>query len=396
MSKPNKIFFLINQPYPFGMAGTQRVKLFAEHLFGNNNIVHVIIRDQLNVPNSNNGTHNGVSYSAISSSNTPKLIFRFFHSIFLLKFFIKECLSFGGHKKILIIYGDVDFQSFPSILLAWSCRFKIILDIVEDRSLTEEKSSLLTKINSWFRDSIFPLVLNLSSGLIVISSHLYEKYQQIYPIKPISLIPVSAANLLFDVPSNPPISSGKIVLIYCGSFGIKDGLSYLIEAFENLSFRYPELHLKLIPTVNKQIKKILNEIHNPKIELTGYLPEDKYWEELYSGNILCMTRINSPFANAGFPFKLGEYLATGKAVIATDVSDVSLYLNHMEDVYLATSQSSKSIEEGIEYFLNNRDQMNLIGANGLKKCKIHFNPIINNKKAERLINSILIGDTSKS
>ena len=267
---------------------------------------------------------------------------------------------------------------------------------MEDRSLTEEKSSLLTKINSWFRDSIFPLVLNLSSGLIVISSHLYEKYQQIYPIKPISLIPVSAANLLFDVPSNPPISSGKIVLIYCGSFGIKDGLSYLIEAFENLSFRYPELHLKLIGTGNKQIKKILNEIHNPKIELTGYLPEDKYWEELYSGNILCMTRINSPFANAGFPFKLGEYLATGKAVIATDVSDVSLYLNHMEDVYLATSQSSKSIEEGIEYFLNNRDQMNLIGANGLKKCKIHFNPIINNKKAERLINSILIGDTSKS
>ena len=109
-----------------------------------------------------------------------------------------------------------------------------------------------------------------------------------------------------------------------------------------------------------------------------------------------MTRINSSFANAGFPFKLGEYLATGKAVIATDVSDVSHYLNHMEDVYLATSQSSKSIEEGIEYFLNNRDQMNLIGANGLKKCKIHFNPIINNKKAERLINSILIGDTSKS
>lgn len=378
------------------MAGTQRIKLFAEYLYNNNNIVNVIIRNQSNEPNSNKGTHNGVSYSTISSSKTPKLIFRFFHSIYLLKFFVKDCLSFGGQKRILIVYGDVDFQSFPSILFAWLFRFKIILDIVEDRSLTEEKSSLLTKINSSFRGLIFPLVLHLTSGLVVISNHLYKKYKQVYPMKPIALIPVSAANLLSDMPNNLNITSDKIVLIYCGSFGVKDGLVYLIEAFESLSAKYPYLYLKLIGTGNKEIKKILTEVDNPKIELTGYLPEEKYWEELYSGNILCMTRINSPFANAGFPFKLGEYLATGKAVIATDVSDVSFYLNHMEDIYLAKSQSSKSIEEGIEYFVNNRHQMDLIGKNGLKKCKIYFNPTINNKKFEHLINSIVNEGTGKS
>lgn len=52
----------------------------------------------------------------------------------------------------------------------------------------------------------------------------------------------------------------------------------------------------------------------------GFLVDSAYSDTLSSAGILCMPRINNGYAYAvGFPFKLGEYLATGKPVIATAV-----------------------------------------------------------------------------
>jgi glycosyltransferase involved in cell wall biosynthesis len=60
-----------------------------------------------------------------------------------------------------------------------------------------------------------------------------------------------------------------------------------------------------------------------------------------------MTRVGSGYANAGFPFKLGEFLATGNPVITTNVSDVSVYLENYKDCIIVTPEKINEVAASI-------------------------------------------------
>ena len=66
---------------------------------------------------------------------------------------------------------------------------------------------------------------------------------------------------------------------------------------------------------NSFYNKLPTSQQNSKIIYFGLIPDDDYYQFLKDADVLLMTRIDSPYANSGFPFKLGEYLATGNAVI---------------------------------------------------------------------------------
>ena len=69
------------------------------------------------------------------------------------------------------------------------------------------------------------------------------------------------------------------------------------------------------------------------------MDEKDYYSLLNNADIPCMTRVDLAFANAGFPFKLGEYLAAGKPVIASRVSDVDRFLVNGQNAMLVNPGS---------------------------------------------------------
>ncbi len=93
---------------------------------------------------------------------------------------------------------------------------------------------------------------------------------------------------------------------------------------------------------------------------------------LNAATILCMTRIDIGYANAGFPFKLGEFLATGKPVIASRVSDVECMLENRREAMLVEPGDSDGIVATAEYLIGNPDQAAAIGMKGRAKAKILF------------------------
>ena len=101
-----------------------------------------------------------------------------------------------------------------------------------------------------------------------------------------------------------------------------------------------------------------------------------------------MTRIDSSFANSGFPFKLGEYLATGSPVIATEVSDVKFYLTDKQDFVMAQPSDTESLISALEYLVKHPDKRSEIGRNGYNKCKLYFNPKINGKSLMELVERV--------
>jgi hypothetical protein len=68
--KRMNIIFAINLPYPLGMAGTARVKLFANYI-ARNHITSVLVTNQANGENQDQGIINNVFYSLLVPSWTP-------------------------------------------------------------------------------------------------------------------------------------------------------------------------------------------------------------------------------------------------------------------------------------------------------------------------------------
>jgi glycosyltransferase involved in cell wall biosynthesis len=77
-----------------------------------------------------------------------------------------------------------------------------------------------------------------------------------------------------------------------------------------------------------------------------------------------MPRIDIGYAQAGFPFKLGEYLATGKPVIASSVSDIPELLKNRQDVMLVPPGNSCAIVDAVEFLIVHPEQAFDIGASG--------------------------------
>jgi glycosyltransferase involved in cell wall biosynthesis len=379
------IIFAINQHYPYGMAATLRIKLFTEFLVRKGANVNVLISNQDNALNSQSGSHNGVGYSTIIDKKIPKIIFYLLYPLAVTLEILKNKKK--KSKNYILIYGDIDMYTLPFVIIAKISGYKIIQDIVEDSGLTDESSSWKGKVNSWFRELIMPYGMKFIDGIVVISMYLDNKYKVMFPHMPLVKIPVSAANLSYGPLIQKP-SSEDLCFVYCGSFGIKDGLDYLIEAFDNVSKNHPNISLTLLGQAGNEIMDKVNSLENHNISFTGYLPDKDYWKALHSADILCMTRVDSPFAHAGFPFKLGEYLATARPVIATDVSDVRYYLEDKIDIVMAKPSDTPSLINAIEYLINNPDKRDLIGRNGYEKCTKYFNPEVNSQILLDFINEI--------
>ena len=171
--------------------------------------------------------------------------------------------------------------------------------------------------------------------------------------KPLLIIPISAENLTFDTLEKKDDSA--FTFIYSGSYGVKDGVDFLIDAFTRLSKKHNDARLFLAGQINDKTQKSI--AHNSAISYKGLLNESEYYNFISKADVLLMTRINSVYSNTGFPFKLGEYLATENAVIATKVSDVELYLKDKEDVIFADPSDVNSLVEAMEYAINHRTNL---------------------------------------
>ena len=379
------ILFVGNISYPKGMAGTKRIQNFIDYLSKHDVSLNILIlRKQKDNKNNNtvNGNYKGVNYKAIGQNIKfcPSLIWN------LPLFFIMGSLYIYKRKKknvpnVMYCYGAPNIENMYFMLFAKLLRYKIVNDIVEDFSYFEDAKHFFTIIKWRFSVKIERFFLRyVSDGIITISDYLLKKYIDLTANKiPVILIPISA----YVTPTiKKTIFNNPIKIVYSGSFAKKDDCFRLIDAFENVYKIHQNIELILTGSGEKEnINGILYKIKNTSnIKYLGYMDDGIFYEFLETADILCMIRTSSKFANAGFPFKLGEYLATGNPVIASNVSDIGNYLIHKEEVFLVEPDKTNEIEKAIVYLIENPEKAIQMGLSGQKNCLRNFNPIINGKK----------------
>jgi len=185
-------------------------------------------------------------------------------------------------------------------------------------------------------------------------------------------------------------------IFYAGSFSQKkDGVKSLISAFNVIAKAIPEWELwlaggakqkeeteklsKLIAKYGLTDKvKLLGEVN--RVEIPGYLTNAK---------ILVLPRPDSIQARGGFPTKLGEYLASGKPVIATPVGEIPKYLSKDEIFFISPQYIEKELKEKILYIYENYEDALVIANNGKLKAYESFSIEANAIKVKELFIKVL-------
>ena len=375
--------------YPYGMAGTKRIQHAIDALSRVPDVfVRVVLLRQLSCENGYSGLHDGISYHTIMGGLTRYRLMVLFPMLFIKFFFVLRQCWRKDCKNIIYHYGSVTPENFVPLCCAKYLGYKIVFDVVEDYDVAAILSdSFSHRIRIGGIRKLQYQMIRIASGFIVISSHLLKKYRILTQGNlPVHYRPISIEVSRFPVNSNYNIGS-VVSLFYAGSFGKKDGLPELLDAFDILAAKRDNIRLILTGRGNNEamqtfFSRLDASPFKDRIKYKGYLNDNAYYDILNSSDIHCMTRVDLAYAHAGFPFKLGEYLASGKPVIASFVSDVDRFLVNKENSIIVKPGDSGEIVRGVEFLMDNPEAASLIGRQGRE---VAFSPFDHRVQGKALL-----------
>ena len=362
--------------FPFGGAHSVHVSLVIKGLRENRENAFLIIpygdkREGIASNKRKYGHFDGVPFYFVRRHDSKKKIFQLFHVIIGVLNTALLILNRKRKKKIdAIILGGADIlRHFPIIFICSLYKIPLYGWRVEKGTLAEDIRGLSGFLNYQGQKLTERYLTRFCTGIIVISTFLKNHYLNYLPENRILINPILVSNDTFKVVKIPDIEliksklgekfKDKRLLVYSGSFGEKDGVYYLIDAFKKVLEKFPDT--LFVMTGKNPNKLIMNEVvqyvnncfMNEKILLVGFVNSEELLSYNYAADILFVCRTNSPYANHGFPWKLGEYCMTGKPVIASRVGDIEQYFKDNEDLYIVEPNNSNAIAEKIAFIFDN-------------------------------------------
>lgn len=374
--------FMGNFLYPTGMAATKRIQHAIDYLLSRGDTdVRVLPLRQAHPGREHNrltGTHRDVPYRTIGADIRPGWRLPWSFAAFLFDGF-RELYSgrTNGAANILYLYNEPNMENILFVIGARAMGYRVICDIVEDRYLIDTSASLLSRLKAYTASWSARHIRHLVDGIVVISTRLETKFANLTRgLLPIALIPVTVD--LDQYRSATATFHDPIRIFYAGSFGEKDDVQSLIAAFEKIRAKGVRAVLWLtgkgMASRMEMLKtRISSSKYRDDIHYLGYLTDEEYFRVLCECDIPCMVRTGSDYAHAGFPFKLGEYLATGLPVLASSVGDVPRYLTDKVNSVLVPPDSVDAIAVAIEYLISDPAISVEIGRQGRLVAAREFN-----------------------
>src|SRR5690554_6740120 len=314
-----KIFLLLNQAYPHGFALTKRFHLYAKGFIEHGQSAKIIIP----IPTEKNSSFNTATigqyedvpfkYTWKSTQRSNNFWIRRYHDfIGALK---AGALIIKEKPDILIVSAFSSYFYFYLKILSFLHPFKIIkekneIDFLRKDNLTNRDIRKIKNVNRFF------------DGFIVINDLLLDHLNlTLNDKKPKLIVPI----LIEDFSKDKQVHQIKNTIVYTGTYlERKDGILSILKAFSYINSKYP---YKLILTGSPErsgdqpkIKAIIAEYRLEKdIVFTGYLTEQELHKLLLSAGILIIAKPENRQNIYNFPTKIGEYLVSGRPVIATKV-----------------------------------------------------------------------------
>jgi glycosyltransferase involved in cell wall biosynthesis len=388
--------------FPFGGAHSIHVSLVIKGIRENQESVFLIIpygrklEDQ-SLNRKKYGHHNGVPYYFVRWKKDISKFYRLIDIFFgvLKTAGIIIARKRRGRVNRVILGGPDILRDSPIILTCLLCKVPIYFWFVEKETLSKDYFGLPGFLNYQSQKLSERFLPRFASGILVISSYLKLHYLKYLPESNILLSPIlvskdmnyrTALSIEKTKDKFESIIKYKRILLYSGSYSEKDGVHYLIDAFNEIVRKYPDTLFIMTgknhnETIMDRVKEHIEHLNlQNKIKLLGFVGYEELYYYKSNADILFAYRTGSSYANYGFPWKLGEYCMIGKPIIASKVGDLGEYFKDGEDLFMVEPDNSKYIVEKIIYIFDNFNKALIVAKKGTETALRNFGYIDKTKE----------------
>lgn len=235
--------------------------------------------------------------------------------------------------------------------------------------------------------------LKFYDGIIVISDFLKIFYSKIYSDQKIFQIPILVDLNRFTGPVKRLPSDQKTITYVGNMGGNKDGLENLLKSVSIVKRYVNNLQLNLVGTASKnELTRFEDKISQLSLKETVYLLGSKDSNEipliLVNSDLLVLARPDNNQAKAGFPTKLGEYLASKRPVVITKTGEIPKYLEDKKSAYLAEPDDIEAFAQKLLFAIND-PKSNEIGIEGFHVAEKNFDYRLYGEQLLEIFNKVL-------
>lgn len=372
-----KIIIMTSEAFPYGMAGTNRIISLVKGFISNGVQCEVIsfykyAISGADTPNPSEGNFEGVKFRNVFNSQykSPYLAVRQFHEITKPILVLLAGLRSVGRKNVIIYYAE---KTWPAVSLKIITFIRRAILLREETEHPEIRTVGKGVIGKFFYKYLH---YRLFDGLFVITQNLADYFRGTLNYrKPILIVP-----MLVDIERFSGINGeDSQSIVFSGELDDrKEGVTTIIKAFSLISNRYPELRLDLFGTAPDKSQEFhfLSLVETLKlghrVTFHGYKNRTFLTDALCKARMFVFSRPPSLQAHFGFSTKLGEYLATGKPVIVSQVGEINRYLRDNIDTFFC-QPDPESISGKIIEIQENYPRALEIGSEGRKTAMLCFN-----------------------
>ncbi len=394
------LVFISRAQYPFEYASTNRLLAYSKGLVELGHKVTFVLFLPQNLTE-REFIKDGIHFiCTMPGRRSHKAIYRFIKPIFYLQSTKKvkriiKTIHLNNRIDSVIILPTLIRDLLIFITFARSLKIKLLHERTEYPSAVLGGNKLTGKLRLSF---YLYFLLRKFDGIYVINNALKLYFQKITDFK----VPVEVINMMVDpgrfnsLKNDNPFSFRYVA--YCGNLNSgKDGVDILVEAFCRtlVAGKIPEdIKLLLIgdnsdEDFHARLNNLIQKYHSiDQVIFTGQVGREKVPEILNSASALALARPESKQSEGGFPTKLGEYLATGKPVIVTQVGELGLYLKDGYNAFLARPGDVDSFSGKISEVFSDYPKALEIGMKGRILTEMEFNYLEQAKRLAGFIESL--------
>ena len=370
-----RIGIVTKEPFPIGLAATNRFTSYAKLLAKNHFVKIFVIKptESKNARRNNNvsGQYEGIHFEYVNGTTIwPTTKNRFNKLLIIYKglIFTKRKIKLNGINVIILI------SNHPiDILYFWLVSKANKIKYVQEKS---EFPPYIKQNKGFLYKTLYNLLYRMFDGMIVMTDELKEFFSKL----------VKRDSKLFHLPMSVDIERFENVkktqiphkyFAYCGFGGHnRDGVLEIVKAFYLFHAEYPKIQLYLIGDTKHtpNIDLVFNFVKDHKLEdsikFIGRVESHKIPQLLV--NAECLLQAPKKITTGGFPTKLGEYLASKNPVITTSVGEISYYLADAENALIVKSDDIDGLKDKMIYVMQNTEQAKKIGLSGYKLATKSF------------------------
>lgn len=380
-----RINIVTKEPFPNGMAATNRIKCYARaiHEGGLDCEVIVIGGTEIksgSVRNTNaTGYYEGVHYRYIGGSPVlplNKQLRLIIQSIRLLLtlLYIEWNIKKGDILFLYMSGKDSLVQKFQGIAKRKGAF--CVLDLCELPYVAVSDPEKAEKLRKFFFENLFPKF----DGIICISNNLLE-LAKLYTSSSCKCIkvPILVEFDKFSV-GHKKVNYRSPFIFHAGTlYQQKDGILGMIEAFGMAKQKLNKpLNYILTGNVNEsshpaELKTLILKYQlEDSLRFVGYLNSEQIKDYLTQASLVISNRPKSQQDYYGFSTKVGEYLASGTPLLITNWGEAVNWLENGKSAYIVEPENTEALADAIvDIFTHSEDSLK-IGVAGQEVCRQCF------------------------